>query len=384
MSTRLSYSFYNFCYYSWVACILGFVPLLWSSWGFSPSQVGLLGAVPYVTGVIAPTFILRLALYWGYPWKVIRASNLLCLLISSCFFFQPPFAFLLPLWFTFLLAMKHQVLVDSFALEDASPRTFRFEQVRIWGSVGFICITFLFGRVADRCGTQAIMVFPIAIVCLMLLGTFLLRDLRDRPFHSPGSNEQAAGYLGKRYLLLLLLACTGMAAHSPAYLYLSLYLKALGWSANSIGMAWNLGVVAEITLFYFVSRIGAYLTLPGLLLTSSILALCRWTLLTYVSNPTVILCSQLLHAFSFGGTYIAGIKLIPELVTTSNQPKAVATFQSVSMAGGVLLGAIFTNYFVQDLLDYREVQSLFNLSIAFCIVSLGASLMLWRLGVPKR
>jgi MFS transporter, PPP family, 3-phenylpropionic acid transporter len=111
------------------------------------------------------------------------------------------------------------------------------------------------------------------------------------------------------FLLLLGAVALTWASHGPLYVYLSLYLKGLGWSGQMISLAWNVGVFAEILVFSFFYRLEGRFALMTIFRVSIFLALVRWLILANFTNPLCILASQALHAFSFGAFYLASIKL---------------------------------------------------------------------------
>lgn len=357
------------------------MPLFWNERGFSSEQIGILGTLPSLAGIYSPLGVLWLALRSGAPWWCLVALNLISFVVALSLLTQLPFLLTLVLWFLIVSATKHQIIIDSFALEDQKTQNFRFEQVRVWGSIGFICVTPLFGIGVDNFGAEAVGVINVIIMLLFLHSTYIIRGLQHRPIHAPNRDKKTKSYWNLSFVLLLLATLFGMAAHGPLYLFLSLYLEALDWNGTSIAIAWNIGVVGEIILFLFLSKIRGVFSLPTILAGSAFLSIMRWTILSVTTSAPLIFLAQTLHAFSFGGIYIASMSIIPELVGANAQAKAVSTFQSIGMGLGVLVGSLITTALSATLTEYREVQTLFFLALGLSVASFGCALgFRWRLG----
>jgi PPP family 3-phenylpropionic acid transporter len=139
-------------------------------------------------------------------------------------------------------------------------------------------------------------------------------------------------------------------AHAPYYVFYSIYLKTMGYSATMTGLLWALGVVAEIVLFIYMSKVLARFSLRAILLCGIAAGIVRWLMVAYLANSLLwLVVAQLLHACSFGAVHIVSVLFIQQYFGTRHASKGQALYNSVSFGVGGMLGSMFSGDYWESL-----------------------------------
>src|SRR5690606_10443378 len=100
------------------------------------------------------------------------------------------------------------------------------------------------------------------------------------------------------------------AAHAAYDVTFSLHLGALGVADGWIGVAWAVGVAAEVALFSRSGRLIARLGHERLLVVAAAGAAIRWAAIACVGDAAGIIALQPLHALSFGCMWLAATGIV--------------------------------------------------------------------------
>jgi len=186
---------------------------------------------------------------------------------------------------------------------------FDYGFLRLWGSVAFIISTlfggWLFGLFGGAMVIPSMAVFFLSTVVMAIAAPRLGRA------RVPTADPTAAVLDAKNPLWRLdFVLATGGAAlvqgsHGMLFSFASIYWeKDLGFSGTAIGYFWTAGVLAEITMFFFATRILAHFSIWTLILTGCAIAVCRWLVFPQISGFWPHLALQCTHAFTFAIIHI--------------------------------------------------------------------------------
>ncbi|MEH3144436.1 MAG: MFS transporter [Methylobacterium frigidaeris] len=186
-----------------------------------------------------------------------------------------------------------------------------YARIRLGGSLGFLAASlgggWLLGLVGERAGAT---VFLAGLALVSAAGGGLLLHRGDgagsrRPPDAPRP-APAAGPMPPALLLAMAAAAAIQASHAAVYAFGSIHWASLGLSPAAIGLAWAVGVVAEIVFFAVIGRVPALNDAPfRLLLLGAAAALLRWAgLIAGAAVPAAILPLQVLHGITFGATQL--------------------------------------------------------------------------------
>jgi len=384
-SDQTNYSLFYFSFCAFFAVPVSFLPIHFVHIGLSIGEIAIVAIVANVAVMLGAT----LAAWSRRRLSVNRAMRYYGWL---CFFTFIPIVFthdltLICLWM-FLSFFFHRalgVLADAAAVRASARGEIRFEHARIWGSVGFVAAVWILGLVTDLFGITSILVMSAIFSLSVPLGARLLRV--TQPVQSPvpsqagelprteGSSVEMASW---RLPLICMLGSVALAwgASAVMFVYLSVYLEELGWSATSIGFAWSLAVFAEIVAFIYFPLLEKKLGIVMIFRLSLMLAAARWVIMALSVDPVLIGIAQCLHAFSFGTLYIASMKLIYRILPDHMRDYGQSWLIIAGTGLGLLLGRIITGYAAAQLDSITQLPILFFFAAIVAVVSYCLSLML--------
>jgi PPP family 3-phenylpropionic acid transporter len=374
INPKISYSLVYFALNACNAVNLAFVPLHCQALGFSPFQIALVSAGLNIGSLLGSPGFAALAHYSFSGRKILFACSLGCFLLYLPILASTRFALFFSLWLPFAFMYSGCVVtVDTRAIRESLAGTVRFERVRLWGSIGFICSIALLGRVLDTWGVRWIIfigaAFAAAIhVCAYTLLPRMAAD-SGRSSHNASTPDLRRSSGRYTFLLLLLAVAFCWMSHGALYVYFSIYLKALGWSGERVALAWNIGVVSEVLLFLFFPLLEQRFSLAQILQASALLTLVRWLILASTQNPAWILLSQILHAFSFGSLFLSSMKLVHQILPPALRDRGQGLLSGLGSGGGSLCGRIVFGFLAANIGDARFYYRLFDFAAAIAFLS---------------
>ncbi|MCO6430304.1 MAG: MFS transporter [Deltaproteobacteria bacterium] len=336
-----NYAVNYFCTFGLVAFFIGFLPLHCKAIGLSAAQVSIIMACGNLSALVSAPFFMRyLKSRVGAGASFLIGAAGTVLLFASLYTASEFMQVLMAMFgFTFFW---NGILIqcDASAIHHAAGGAFKFERVRLWGSLGFIAFSYLFGASVDIFGVSSILHVGAGITLLVFISSLTL----SRQFKSEAEETQESSAAPKLpfFLSASFLLVVGLCwfAHSALYVYLSLYLDSLGWSAQLISVAWGVSVAAEILMLFNFHLLERRISLIWILRLSLMLTIVRWLLLGCYQSYTAIFAAQLLHAFSFASFHVASMKLIYNLLPKGKRVAGQAMLTTWGSAGGSLLGRL--------------------------------------------
>ncbi len=340
---RISLQAIYFLYFGSLGSLLPFMSLIFSERGISPTDIGwLMMLIPACNLVIPPL--------WGIfaDARQSRVPALVLALLGTA----TGAILLTPAW-SFAQMMGVMVFFGLFrapitALLDAvthshipdSPED--FGRFRLWGSVGFLLCSALFGFLRDTLVESSPL---LGTALILLLGALAAVGMPETGTPVTRRKTSHVGAETLAHLRTPLMACflggvvLYYASHGVFDAYVSLHLRSLGFSDSFIGLTWTLGVSVEVLLMAFSPAILRRYSPGTLLCLASLTACVRWGVLSVATTSVEILAQQPLHAVTFGLWYLSCAKW----VQSSAPAHLRATLQSVflsCMASGMLVGFV--------------------------------------------
>jgi len=127
----------------------------------------------------------------------------------------------------------------------------------------------------------------------------------------------------------------------PYYTFFSLYLEENGYHASALGTYWDIGILAEIGVFYFSARIFARFDPVRVLQFSLLLGALRWCVTAlFPQNLSLMTLAQLTHAITFAASFAACIILLARYFPGRLNGHAQGVFYGFSSGIGGVLGAL--------------------------------------------
>jgi PPP family 3-phenylpropionic acid transporter len=340
MSPAVLIGAFYFTFFGALGIFMPFFTVLLVERGLSPSEATrVLSLSPLMSLLVPPLFGL-----WADArqarGRLLRGASLLAWVAFLGFFRAAARPALYATTALFALCRAPLTsLVDATALEHVRRAGGSYGRLRLWGSLGFLVAVAAAGSLAQRAGTPVIVGGTAWALGLVAAVSFAL------PAPPPVENRSAVGAWlqllsdGEWWILLLAVGLGQMAtaAYDAGF---SLHLVRLGYGGRFIGVAYAIGVAAEIALLAASGAIVRRVGVHRLFVLSLLTAVVRWGLLARVSSPAAILCLQPLHGVTFGLFWVAGVTLVRD--RGLGAPTAAQGLFATALGTGSLIGMSLT------------------------------------------
>ena len=336
-------------YFFYFATLGGFLPF-WSLYleniHFNALEIGELSALMVATKIIAPNLAGWIADHTGKSLRIIRIASFFSTLIFAGYFYQDTYIWVagITVGFSFFWNLTLPQF-EAATLFHLKKEPYRYSQIRLWGSVGFIVTVLGIGKIVDLYSIDYI---PEMVI--LLLGMIWLVSLIT-PEAKVEIKEKESGGVFKiikkpEVLAFFIVYMLLQLAHGPYYVFYSIYLNQFNYTPTLIGLLWALGVCAEVVLFVFMKQILAKVSLRRILLVSILLSICRWLIIAFgVQSLPLMISAQVLHAATFGSSHVVAIHLVHQYFGDHHQGKGQALYSSLSFGLGGMLGSLYSGYF---------------------------------------
>ena len=330
-----------FSYFAIVGAFAPYLSLYFAAVGMSIAQIGVLMALPQMVRIVGPPFWGALADRLGHRVVLLRVSAAAALLGVSMLALAGGSYLALGtvLAFYYFASSAQAPLAETMALAAAGGDSGRYGRMRLWGSIGFIVAVALTGPMLDALGVTRLTWVMVLLCALLLAVAWRVPEPRtqaaDRgpPAWRRLREPAIAAFFASCFLMLF--------AHAALYAFYSLYLERAGYSKTLIGLAWTIGVLAEIVLFRvqrpLFERFGAL----ALLGASLAVAALRFALVAWAgTRPAVVVATQLMHAITFGLHHSAVMALLHRWFGAREQGRAQAMYVTLGYGLGGASGGI--------------------------------------------
>lgn len=333
--------------------LIGFFSAFWPLWlkdrGITEIEIGILLASGVFAKVFLSPAIAHQADRRGERKRLMMMLALCATIAFSLFQFTVGFWSIFAVTMLFFMAWTSILpLGESLTMLNARAEGLDYGQLRLWGSVGFILATAGGGIILTDRSVETIywliLVSAIAVVvtCRLLPNT---KVEKLEPSKAPLWTMLTNG----KFILFIAACALIQSTHAVYYGFGTIHWKNVGYDETVIGALWAEGVVAEIILFIYGTRLIARLGATRLILLGGLAAAVRWTATGLSDELGVLVVVQLLHAFSFGATHLGAIHYISETVAPNRSATAQSLYavavSGIAMAMGMVAsGKLYTMY----------------------------------------
>ena len=333
-----------FLYYGNVGTYLPFFAVYLQGLGFTGQQIGIIQMLPSFP--LAPIVAISWATYADHratPQAALRrATTWVALAVLLLPFARTP-------WqvgaVVVLMALGDRAVVpltDSITIEwtQRNPAV-SYARIRLFGSVGFIVLTLLVGRLLTLRGARpADLLVPVVVVCCVVAYALVARGVPATPRYGerPAPRDMLTLLRDRRLWVLLAPAALHWAACAPYHVFFGVLVRDLGLpdDVTSAGMA--LGVVAEIGVLLAYPRLERRFPLRGLFATAMLGSALRWALLARATHPVTVAGLQSLHGLTFGLFWGSAMRALADVVPTRLRATGQAVFTGVVFGGANAAG----------------------------------------------
>ncbi|MEE4111864.1 MAG: MFS transporter [Desulfobacteraceae bacterium] len=325
-----------FLYFGAMGVFLPYFNLYCLNLGFTGFQIGSLSAV-------RSAVLILFSIFWGIlaDRKAIRRPlYILCSFASTAlwalFLFTTDFRFMLVL--TIVYGAFYAPIIsflEAFAMDVLGKTKHRYGRTRVWGSIAFIAVVLVSGKMIDRYTVSIVIALVLSIsTAQAMTATGMPRICKQRQVQPHDAVRLSSGHT----LIFLLCAFLMLVSHGAYYGFFSIHLARLGHGGSFIGACWALASMAEVVVMINSPRLFARFSFKRILAVSFAAAVLRWGLLYVAQSAMLILASQLLHAITYGAFHMAGILYVDQLAPASEKTLGQALNNAVTYGAGLTVG----------------------------------------------
>jgi len=350
-----------FLYFGVMGVFLPYFNLYCLKIGFSGFQIGSLSAVRSIVLIVFSIFWSILADRRG----IRRSIYILCSFASTgiwaFFLFTTDFKLMLAITVAYGAFYAPLIsFLEAFAMDVLGKVKNRYGQTRAWGSVAFIVVVLILGKVIDRYSVSIIvsLVLVFSIVQSIAAVTMPRTSAPRQP-----QPQDATRLFSTNTVIFLICAFLMLVSHGAYYGFFSIHLAQLGHDGSFIGICWALASTAEVVLMVNSARLFARFSFKRVLAFSFAVATIRWGILYTAQSAMAILASQLLHAITYGAFHMAGILYMDQLAPSAAKTVGQALNNAVTYGLGLTIGffvsgALFESVGSQPLFLFSAAISL--------------------------
>jgi PPP family 3-phenylpropionic acid transporter len=353
-----------FLYFGVMGMHLPFFNLYCYELGFSGWQIGTLSAARSVVLIL-----------FGITWSVMadrfrsrRVIYIICNFISAALWAL----FLLTTHFYWMMAITigygifYAPLIsflEAFSMDMLGRDKKSYGRMRAWGSLAFITVVLVLGRIIDLYSVKIIISLILAGSWVQALISLGFPKTVSPPNHTFGSglkrlfSLRVMGFFGCAFLML--------TSHGAFYAFFSIHLNNLGFDNFFIGLCWALAVGAEIVAMIFSERIFKRFSYETVIIFSFAVAVLRWVGLWVTSSANGILALQITHAVTYGTFHMASILYVDAMAPVETKTTAQAVNNAVTYGLGLMVG-----FFISGAL-YERIGSFALFGISGLIALMG-------------
>jgi len=333
-----------FLYYGNVGTFLPFFAVYLQGLGFSGQQIGVIQMLPSFP--LAPLVALGWATYADHratPQVALRrATAWVATAVLLLPFARAP-------WqvgaVVILMALGDRAVVpltDSITIEWTRENpAVSYARVRLFGSLGFVVLTVLTGRLLTLRGARpADLLVPVTVVACVVGYALVARSVPATPRHPdrPHPTEMRALLRDRRLWALVVPSALHWAACAPYHVFFGVLVRDLRLpdDVTSAGMA--LGVVAEIGVLLVFPRLERRFPLRALFAVAMLGSAVRWAITSRASGPGVVAGVQALHGLTFGLFWGSAMRALADVVPTKLRATGQALFGGLVFGGANAAG----------------------------------------------
>jgi len=312
----LAFAAVSFAYFAYAGLFGTYAPLWFQSLGFSTLAIGALVSAQSATRLFSPYAWGWLADHSGQRVRLLRLAVACALTSALGYFVSAAYGWIAIVTVTLFICTAGVVPISEAALahfvsSGGALDVGRYGRVRVWGSIGFIVAVVGSGALLQALGVGAFPWLVLTLLAALLVATLRLPALAE----VPSAIEPPVGALTvlREPVVAWFFAgvfCT-VLAHTSLYAFFSLYLVSLGYTKTAVGGVWAVGVMAEVTWFWFQGRWFSRLPPHGWLTLAAAVTALRFPLIAlFGALPWFLVLLQCSHALTFAAQHSACIAVI--------------------------------------------------------------------------
>jgi MFS transporter, PPP family, 3-phenylpropionic acid transporter len=359
-----------FLYFAAIGSFYAFLFIYYAQIGLTGQQMGMIISIGPMVGLFAAPF-------WGWLSDRLNLTRPLFLLSAGggmllVFWLGQTQNFGVILLITVLMAIITSpmgTLLDSTALVILGERRDLYGKYRLWGSVGYIITSFMFGQIAQRYGMHWIFTGYICFIGLFLLFSFGLPIQRPKVVSS--LNKGILQLLAPRSWAMFTASIVVLSISFYSVLsFLGVYLVQIGGTEGLVGLVGALGAIVEIPFLFsasgFIRRFGS----RNMLIVGYLGYFGRLAVYAVMPSPNWAIPAVIFNGISYGFYQPSAIAFVDEITPPQWKGTSMGLYNAASSLGGIICG--FINGY---LLDTVGGSKMYTINALLIFVAIGLLLL---------
>ena len=317
--------------------------------GLSGIQIGVIAAIPWLLMLVIQPF-------WGM--LADKHGKLLCLKISLIgailLFILFPFVksgvVLIAVMTVALSLFNTPVLpfLDSIALDQVESKHINsYSTIRFWGAIGYALGASFTGWLISIIGVQAAFFSSGGFLLLCYLSALKIINVKQEASAVDIEFKHLGKIISNKILLIFLFIIVIVSiSQSAITFFLALYMKQIGASSETTGMAIGMEGISELP-FYFIAAWLLQRMAPGKVVFMAIIATSiRLFLYSINSNPDLVIFIEAMNGLTWTLLWVSSVEFVNSLVpakfrTTGQSMLWAAYFGAGAVSGNILSGWMY-------------------------------------------
>jgi len=337
MKARLSFIY--FAMFSFIGIHMPFWPVWLKSRGIDAVGIAALSALSFALKIVVTPMVSKRVDASGAKREAV--VWLAFGLLAGCCLFTFTHGFLQIFLLTtlaFTCWSPIMALAESITTVTAKAQKLDYGRIRLWGSISFMLVVAGSGKLLQAFG-EPVLLWAIAGTAALLWLAAIMLPRSATPPRVPAAAKPAVSnapfFQSKWFVVFLLATMLIQGSHAAYYTFASIHWRGLGLPDQTVGLLWGASLVAEVVFFAFgrsvVDRLGAV----NVILLGGLAAAVRWAVIGATGDPLLLALAQLLHAFSFGASHFAAVRIISEKVDDSLSASGQGLYSAFIMGLGM-------------------------------------------------
>ncbi|QUM82454.1 3-phenylpropionate MFS transporter [Moritella sp. 5] len=242
-------------------------------------------------------------------------------------------------------------LGEAMAAKLVRHNNMDYGKTRLWGSIGFMLASALTGLLVESFDHKVILLTIIVGLAALLLLT--VTPTRNMPQDTTTSTKRSSSFIAilsrPSFWPFLLITALLQGAHAAYYGFGAVYWQDIGISETYIGYFWSMGVVGEIFFLAIGRRLFANTSMAMMFVIATLGSIVRWLTLSYATDVSIIMLSQLLHGVTFGIAHLAAMRYIAENVADEDTMTVQAIYAAIPFSLAIALLTFVSGLFYPEL-----------------------------------
>ena len=329
-----------------IGVMLPFWPLWMQSRGLTPEDIGIVMGIGMLMKVAANPIIAGYADRTGTRRGPLMILSVIAALAFAAFWPAQGFWPILVVTMAFFLFWSPLMpLTETLTMHYGTAGKLDYGRVRLWGSLTFIAAAWGGGWVLTGRAEDLIYWIILAGILTVVLCALALPDARLSPSKHGHSFSPFLAVLKARTFLWFI-AATGLiqTSHIVYYAFGTIHWQKVGHSEAVIGWLWAEGVIAEVLLFMWGSRVVAKVGPARLIALAGLAGLIRWWGTGITDALPALLILQVLHGATFGAAHLGAIHFIAQRMDASISATAQSVYAAAVSGIGFSLMSLFSGH----------------------------------------